>query len=300
MKIKSNKKRNYIVAPVVVLSFFLILSLATYLIENDLFLSINYFYIGFFTSLGMIVYSTLSKKRRLIGVRLSLIMISVAMFFGMGVFGRINGQVEGFFFYLFAGVYSGTVTHYLVAKILGPIILNRGWCGWGCWTMVVLDFLPYRKGRTKLPSKFGWIRYLHFAMSLTLVIILWFGFDYTILKEYWDVAGMYWFLIGNGIYYTVGISLTFILKDNRAFCKYVCPVTTFLKMSSSLSILRIEGNKNLCNECAACSKICPMDIDVISYTKLGKRVLSSECIMCLTCINVCTKGALKASVGLDF
>ena len=38
---------------------------------------------------------------------------------------------------------------------------------------------------------------------------------------------MFWsFLIGNAVYYAVGILLAFGLKDNRAFCKYICPAGT--------------------------------------------------------------------------
>ena len=40
------------------------------------------------------------------------------------------------------------------------------------------------------------------------------------------------FLAGNAVYYISGIVLAFVLKDNRAFCKYLCPVTVFLKPMS--------------------------------------------------------------------
>ena len=52
---------------------------------------------------------------------------------------------------------------------------------------------------------------------------------------------MFWmFLVGNALYYIVGIVLAFIFKDNRAFCKYVCPVTVFLKLMSYYSLLRVH------------------------------------------------------------
>ena len=46
-----------------------------------------------------------------------------------------------------------------------------------------------------------------------------------------DKGAVMWyaFIVGNIVYYIVGIVLTFAFKDNRAFCKYVCPVTVFLK-----------------------------------------------------------------------
>ena len=92
--------------------------------------------------------------------------------------------------------------------------------------------------------------------------------------------------VGNVLYYLVSISMAFILKDNRAFCKYVCPITVFLKTTSRFSLLKIEGDSEKCNECDACVKMCPMDIRILDYMKDGQRVLSTECSVCQTCITV--------------
>lgn len=44
---------------------------------------------------------------------------------------------------------------------------------------------------------------------------------------------MFWlFLAGNVLYYIAGIALAFAFKDNRAFCKYLCPITVLLKPMS--------------------------------------------------------------------
>jgi len=45
---------------------------------------------------------------------------------------------------------------------------------------------------------------------------------------------------GNVFYYVVGITLSLLFKDNRAFCKYICPITVFLKPMSYYSRLRIQ------------------------------------------------------------
>ena len=42
-----------------------------------------------------------------------------------------------------------------------------------------------------------------------------------------------------------------------------------------------------------------MDIRIPDYVKMGFRVLSTECILCQTCVNTCPAGALKVSFGLD-
>ena len=42
-----------------------------------------------------------------------------------------------------------------------------------------------------------------------------------------------------------------------------------------------------------------MDIRIPEYIKNGQRVLSTECVLCLQCVDVCSKGALDATFGLD-
>ena len=42
-----------------------------------------------------------------------------------------------------------------------------------------------------------------------------------------------------------------------------------------------------------------MDIRILEYIQNGQRVLSTECVLCLECINMCSKDALGATFGLD-
>lgn len=296
---KTESIKNYIMAPITVMIYFILVSVISVAAGENIITVINYIYIGLFASLGMYLYARLPKKKKTRARRISMFAIGGLLFLAMGMMGRIDGQLEGFFFYGLAGITAGTLSHYFIAKIIGPIFLNRGWCGWGCWTIMILDLFPYKRSDGRLPKKFGWIRYIHFALSFGFVILLWFGFNCSISKEKWDIAGMYWFLGGNLIYYAIGISLVLALKDNRAFCKYVCPVTVFLKLSSTFSLLKIKEKKELCNGCDACTKTCPMNIRIPDYILAGQRVLSNECVMCLTCINSCPTDALQASLGFD-
>ena len=48
-----------------------------------------------------------------------------------------------------------------------------------------------------------------------------------------------------------------ICKDNRAFRKYICPVTVFLKPISYFSLIRIQCDKDKCILCMECVKNCP-------------------------------------------
>lgn len=99
------------------------------------------------------------------------------------------------------------------------------------------------------------------------------------------------FIVGNVLYYIVGISFAFVLKDNRAFCKYICPVTVFLKPMSYYSIIRVHCNEHKCIKCGKCLKVCPMNVEVNKDSR--KRTNATECILCYECVKECPVKALR-------
>lgn len=106
-------------------------------------------------------------------------------------------------------------------------------------------------------------------------------------------------LFGNLLYFSVGIILAAILKDNRAFCKYVCPIPVLMKIDSRFSIMKIEIEKDGCIECGLCEKNCPMNIKLLSYMKNDQRILSTECIACQQCVNICPENIIKYTKKID-
>ena len=50
-----------------------------------------------------------------------------------------------FLLFIYGHISGGFCIHYLVAKIGGTFIFGRGWCGYACWTMAILDLLPFGK-----------------------------------------------------------------------------------------------------------------------------------------------------------
>ncbi|MBP3217709.1 MAG: 4Fe-4S binding protein, partial [Lachnospiraceae bacterium] len=161
---------------------------------------------------------------------------------------------------------------------------GRGWCGYACWTAMVLDFLPYPVPAQ--PRKnLGWIRYITFALSLIFVSALFLAHVGNLERI------MFWaFIIGNVLYYAVGIILAYAFKDNRAFCKYICPVTVFLKPMSYFALFRVRCDKEKCISCGKCKRICPMNVDVTDNSR--RRENGTECILCMECVKNCPKGAL--------
>ena len=211
--------------------------------------------------------------------------VGLYMLVYLGFLCRENMQIEGFWYYLFLGVFEAATIHYVVAKIFGPLLFGRGWCGYACWTAMVLDLLPF-KTPAAARKRWGFVRYIVFAVSLVFVGFL-FLFQVPNKENI-----MWWsFIVGNILYYAVGIMLAFKCKDNRAFCKYVCPVTIFLKPMSYFSLFRIRVDEDKCVSCGKCKRVCPMNVEVPSNSR--KKRNATECILCMRCVEECPKGALK-------
>lgn len=266
--------------PILILAIFETVAVSLWLTKDNLFYLFNFSYIGLSISLGCFLFIRKYKHAR----RLMQLLVGLYMLVYLGLICGENMQIEGFWYYLFTGVFEAATIHYAVAKIFGPLIFGRGWCGYACWTAMVLDFLPYKtpKGERK---KIGWIRYITFALSLVFVASLFLAKVGNIERI------MFWaFIIGNVLYYAVGIILAFAFKDNRAFCKYICPINVFLKPMSYFSFVRVKCDKEKCISCGKCKRVCPMEVDVTDNSRNRKN--GTECILCMECVNSCPKHAL--------
>ena len=283
--------------PAIVMLAFLTLGTVMWQSSGEIMALYFFGYIGISVGIGLGLYAALPKKKKPWGRRLSLFLVGSFLIGFAAIQGQENMQIEGLFFGLLGGVFQAAVVHYLIAKIFGPVLFGRIWCGWACWTVMILDLLPFKKPSGRLPGKWGWLRYLHFVISLGLVWVAWrfLGIEDGATGR----TALIWYIVGNVFYYLIGIILAYTLKDNRAFCKYVCPVSVPLKLASRFSLMKISGDAETCNNCRACEKMCPMDIQVPDYILNNQRVLSTECSQCQTCISVCAKDTLKLSFGFD-
>lgn len=271
-------KNNY--KAIIIWAFFELVAVILYLTTKNLFYLLNFSYIGTCITVGGYLYMNNIKYARNV-VQFA---VGLYMLIYLGIISNENMQIEGFWYYLFLGIFEAAVIHYLVAKIIGPIIFGRGWCGYACWTGMILDLLPYKVPKEKR-KKLGFIRYITFLLSFVFVAIL-FIFKFDNLSNI-----MFWaFIIGNVIYYITGISLAFIFKDNRAFCKYICPITIFLKPASYFALIRVKRDKDKCINCKKCIKSCPMNVDMLDNSR--KRKNATECILCNNCVRNCPKKAL--------
>lgn len=264
----------------IILTLFETVAVTLWLTKSNIFYLFNFSYIGLSISLGIYLYMRNYRHARCV-VQL---LVGSYMLVYLGLICGENMQIEGFWYYLFTGVFEAATIHYAVAKIFGPLVFGRGWCGYACWTAMALDFLPY-KTPERPRRRIGWIRYITFAASLIFVSALFLA-KVGNIERIMFIA----FIVGNIAYYAVGIALAFAFHDNRAFCKYICPITVFLKPMSRFALFRVKCDKSKCVSCGKCRKVCPMDVDPTDNTRNRKN--GTECILCMECVKNCPKKAL--------
>ncbi len=269
------------IPPLLLFCLFEIIAVSLWLAKDNLFYLLNFTYIGGCIAVGLALFARGERYAR----RFVQFAVGSYMLVYLGLICRENMQIEGFWYYLFLGVFEAAVIHYAVAKIFGPLFFGRGWCGYACWTAMILDLLPFKRpeGRRR---RLGFVRYLVFALSFTLVAGLF------LMKAANLDKVMFWLFVGGNVfYYATGISLAFLCRDNRAFCKYVCPVTVFLKPMSYYSVLRVHCDEEKCIGCGKCLEVCPMDVEVNRESR--KRKNATECILCYECVKECPVKALR-------
>ena len=115
------------VFPILILAVFTAVGVTLWLTKDNLFYLFNFGYIGLSVSLGIFLYIRKYKHAR----RVVQLLVGLYMLVYLGFIKGENMQIEGFWYYLFTGVFEAATIHYAVAKLFGPLLFGRGWCGQG-------------------------------------------------------------------------------------------------------------------------------------------------------------------------
>jgi polyferredoxin len=209
----------------------------------------------------------------------------------------VNLDLDGFFELLILGAIGPAIGHTMATTIVGPLIYGRVLCGWGCWRAMVLERLPVGKGSGRRKSVWVWTPLVGVAVSFAVAALFALVFDsqpggarrHLHGNSMWSVAA------GVAVYYAAAIALALALRDQRAFCKYLCPTGFILRWTSRPALLHVTARAEACTGCEACTKVCPMDIPVAARVKMGTRISNGDCILCQRCVISCPAGALKTS-----
>lgn len=288
--------KRAVLIPLLMGATFWTLAVVLWRASGHTFWLVNFGWIGTSVGTGFALFALLSRKKKVWGRRLAQVLIGSYMLGFLGLWLGENMQLEGFFFMLLSGFVAAAVIHYLVAKLVGPLLFGRAWCAWACWTAALLDLLPFSRPAPRARPLPGWGRYVSFGLSLAVVMVAW---ALGIRDGGYGPTALVWLVVGNVAYYATAVGLAFALRDNRAFCKLLCPVAVPMKVTAPFALMKMGGDAARCNGCGACDKTCPMSVKVSSFLAAGERVRSSECILCQQCVSTCARDVPRITFGLD-
>lgn len=82
---------------------------------------------------------------------------------------------------------------------------------------------------------------------------------------------------------------TMAWQRGRFFCNVICPVGTFLGLTSKASLLKVKFNSDNCTKCGKCASVCKSECISIKT----QTVDVSRCVTCFNCLDVCPDSALN-------
>ena len=249
-------------------------------------------WLGASISIGISLRQSLPKGKKELGRRISILLNMPALLIFVPFVNNENFQLEGVILIILVAYFSKGFIHFAVAKLFGPFIWGRGFCGWACWTAAILDWLPVKKKRI-IPPALRNVRYIVLAVSIALPIYLVLIAGYNVRASYIGKTELKWMIGSNVIYYLLAIPFAFFFQDRRAFCKILCPVSLVMKVPARFALIRMKPSGNKCTECGVCNHACMMDVDIMSAISKGQNVKSTECVLCGTCRMKCPADAIK-------
>lgn len=102
-------------------------------------------------------------------------------------------------------------------------------------------------------------------------------------------------------YLVVGVFLVLaITVGKRAGCHTICWMAPFMMIGRWIRnrfawpSLRLVADASACSDCMTCTRNCPMSLDVNQMVKTQKME-HAECILCGTCVDNCSKDAIRYS-----
>jgi ferredoxin-type protein NapH len=197
-------------------------------------------------------------------------------------------------------------------------LLGRFVCGWLCpfglfqEGMYALPLSRWRPGRFNGHlQKLSFSRYVFlgvFVVSLPLVGMLWSGFGEPAFCKWICPSGTLMagipllaaneqlrqlasWLFGWKVFILLAVVMASAMIY-RPFCRLVCPLGAIYGLFNRISLYRVTIDEMKCDHCEACSRQCPMAIDVTRHAN------GSQCIRCGECEEVCPQRAIRVGFAL--
>lgn len=172
----------------------------------------------------------------------------------------------------------------LLAILFGPVI-----CGWICpfgtfqeWLGKLGKRIFGKRYNTFVPRRLDsilrYLRYIVLALVSYMTIVTG-KLAFESVDPYYALFNFWRSEVAVGSLVALGAVLILSLVVERPFCKYACPYGAFQGIFNLFRIFGVKRKAATCISCNACSRACPMNIEVAT----AGRVRDHQCISCLKC-----------------
>lgn len=202
----------------------------------------------------------------------------------------------------FLGIVSGSVLVFGL-QFLSGLFLGRAFCGWLCPVAGLSELGQTINRRPVSARKLRVVRYSIFGVWFAVLVAGFVlaggirGVDPLHLTErVVSVDEPFKYITYYFVLFII-LALT-LLIGRRGACHAICWMSPFLTAGTMLGRalrlprLQIHARPDRCNGCGACSRRCPMSIDVCAEARRG-QVRSTDCILCGECVDGCPQKALS-------
>jgi len=212
------------------------------------------------------------------------------------------------------GAMNGIVNGSLIMfglMFLSSLFLGRAWCGWVCPGGGMQEIVEPINQRAVNGGKIDWIKWVIWIPWISLII--WMAIQaggYSRIDLLYhtqngiSVAGSpdRPIIFAYFIYYIV-IALFVgqaIFAGRRAGCHTICWMAPFMMIGRWIrnrfgwTSLGLAADASACGNCKLCTKNCPMSLDVNAMVQI-EHMENPECILCGTCVDNCSKSAIRYS-----
>ena len=206
------------------------------------------------------------------------------------------------------GIANGSLFVF-AGMFVSSLFLGRLWCGWACPAGGLGEIAFLVNNKPVNGRKIDWIKWLIWVPWISLIVWLVISSGgYHSINFFLDtvngisVAGdadrpaLFAYVI---YYAVIGTFLILSLTvGRRAGCHTICWMAPFMILGRKIRnlfgwpSLRLQASASECSNCMTCTTNCPMSLDVNAMVQ-KESMENSECILCGSCVDGCSKGAIR-------
>ncbi len=206
------------------------------------------------------------------------------------------------------GAVNGIVNGSLIMfglMFVSSLFLGRAWCGWVCPGGGMQEMVEPINMKAVNGRKIDWIKWLIWIPWVSLIVFMVVragGYQQVNFLHLTD-AGISvdepWKYITYYMVVLIFVALA-VFAGRRAGCHTICWMAPFMIIGRWIrnrfgwASWRLVADASACADCKKCTSNCPMSLDVNAMVQI-EQMENSECILCGTCVDNCSKSAIHYS-----